>query len=456
MMGSTAVRSHAPGPTLYAMTTPLLHINHDRMTRIWKTAHYEGTRIVDIMFLGTGQRKIVLMTHVLLALMLFKIVRSVLDEGIPKFVNFCASLITKMSARKVNSTTIVFQKLKLSMNEISRKEITMNEMNMNLADDGQSPKDFELEQNKNYLLMLNDAKRRIIDVFMSQDRALNMKLIDAERPKVVKQEEEIISYVDLIKDNKAPEKPEDIEISVADAIALIKGNTEGANVFNETVDSYGEHENLKIIDNADPYHSPENISEKIDEVEEVPILQSLIPDSFGISLEPFTAENMESIQLISFDEENFKTEKNELEGHPEVKKSDRTLHELAEQLAQEEELIRILGAELGKLADFEAEEEYLAVTVAAAVTRARALEEAKVLSSAANIVVKAHEITEEEQRRVAMAEGITIIPEAHSDEIQVEKTGSIFLNPINTEQIGAIFFGLLCVSPIFIYLFPLK
>ena len=135
------------------------------------------------------------------------------------------------------------------------------------------------------------------------------------------------------------------------------------------------------------------------------------------------------------------------------------LHEIAGELAGEEELIRILGVQLHKLAE-EAEVEGAAITVAAAVARARSLEEAHFLKAVADKVLQAHEETEEEQRQIAMSEGIIITPDDSVLSTDDMPIGSILIGKksrkwnISTEKVGAVFFGFLVVSPIFMYILP--
>jgi hypothetical protein len=143
-------------------------------------------------------------------------------------------------------------------------------------------------------------------------------------------------------------------------------------------------------------------------------------------------------------------------------RGDKSLHELAVELQEEEEAIRLLGLKLGALATERANEESTPITIEAAIISQRNKTEAEDLKAAALKAFEMKERTEEEQRLLLLAEGVVV-----TDDRDDSMTDMTVLQPIinnlkasksglRSDSLVALFFTFALIAPIFLDLFKAK
>jgi hypothetical protein len=170
----------------------------------------------------------------------------------------------------------------------------------------------------------------------------------------------------------------------------------------------------------------------------------------------------DSEKKVHFEIQKVEDELRHEEEREKRERGEQSLHELALELQEEEEAIRLLGLKLGVLAKERANEEATPITVEAAEISLRNSAEAETLKAAAIKAFEMKERTEEEQRLLLLAEGVVVTSASSDsmtdmtvfqpimDKMKVSKSG------LRSDSLVALFFTFALIAPIFIDLFKVK
>lgn len=143
-------------------------------------------------------------------------------------------------------------------------------------------------------------------------------------------------------------------------------------------------------------------------------------------------------------------------------RADKSLHELAVELREEEEAIRLLGLKLAALATERANEESAPITIEAAIISHRNRTEAEDLKVAALKAFEMKERTEEEQRLLLLAEGVVVTDDRDDSMTEMPVLQPIINNlkasksGLRSDSLVALFFTFALIAPIFLDLFKAK